>query len=192
LTGRYDEAQVANERASRSSRSRATRAGSRRFGSGSASNTLTLGNVALAREQLEESLALHRKLGSPRGEAESDRRARLCRPARRDFARALALFEESEKKCAAIGFTWWEASMASQRADCEFELGRVEEAERKGRRGLELSRQIGDRQSMVYTVGFLARNAAGRGDITRAGRLWGALEAEENVPGRSVGGRRRP
>ena len=179
LTGRYDEAQVANDESLALFQIEGDEAGVAEIRLRIGINTLTLGDVALAREQLEESLALHRELGSPRGEAEAIGALGYVAQHAGDFERALALFEESEEKCAAIGFTWWEASMASNGADCEFELGRLEEAERKGRRGLELSKQIGDRQSMVYIVGFLARNAAVRGDVTRAGRLWGALEAEE-------------
>jgi hypothetical protein len=38
---------------------------------------------------------------------------------------------------------------------------------------------MGDRRHIVQGLGFLARLAIGRGDRERAGRLWGAMEAEE-------------
>jgi len=73
--------------------------------------------------------------------------------------------------------------MVAYGADCEFELGRIEESERRDRRALELGQQIDDRQSLIYTLAHMARNAAFRGDADRAGRLWGALEAEaERAP----------
>jgi hypothetical protein len=73
--------------------------------------------------------------------------------------------------------------MVGYGADCEFELGRIDEAERRDRRALELARQIDDRQALIFTLAHIARNAAVRGDASRAGRLWGALEAEaERAP----------
>jgi hypothetical protein len=84
---------------------------------------------------------------------------------------------------AQVGFTWWELSMVAYAADCEFELGRIDESERRDLRALELGREIDDRQSLIYSLAHLARNAAVRGDARRAGRLWGALEAEaERAP----------
>ena len=78
------------------------------------------------------------------------------------------------------------ASLSARRqaaADCELELGRIAKAEQKGRRALELARQIGDRQATIYGLAHLARTAAAGGDVTRAGRLWAALEAEvERAP----------
>jgi predicted ATPase len=179
LTGRYEEAQRANEESLALFQAEGDEAGIAELLLRIGINTHTLGDGLLAQKQLEESLALHRKRGSPRGEAEAIGALGYVAHGAGDFERALALFEESEEKCAAIGFTWWEASVVSNAADCEFELGRIEEAELRARRGMALSRQIGDRQLMVYLLGFLARNAAVRGDVTRAGRLWGALEAEE-------------
>jgi hypothetical protein len=43
--------------------------------------------------------------------------------------------------------------------------------------------EIQDRQSLIYSLAHVARNAAVCGDARRAGRLWGALEAEaERAP----------
>jgi hypothetical protein len=84
---------------------------------------------------------------------------------------------------AEVGFTWWELSMVGYGADCEFELGRIDASEKKNRRALELARQIDDRQALIYTLAHIARDAAVRGNAGRAGRLWGALEAEaERAP----------
>ena len=142
-----------------------------------------LGERERAQEQLEESLALFRKLGSARGEAEAIGALGYVAHDARDFERALELFSRSEQMAAEVGFTWWELSMVAYGADCEFELGRIDESERKDHRALELARQIDDRQALIFTLAHIARNAAVRGDAGRAGRLWGALEAEaERAP----------
>ena len=44
---------------------------------------------------------------------------------------------------------------------------------------LELAERTGDRQETVFALAYLARIAAEQGDSARAGRLWGAIEAEE-------------
>ena len=142
-----------------------------------------LGDPELAQEQLEESLALFRKLGSARGEAEAIGALGYVAHGVGDFERALGLFGRSEEMAADVGFTWWELSMIAYAGDCEFELGRIDESERTDRRALELARQIDDRQALIYSLAHVARNAAVRGDARRAGRLWGALEAEaERAP----------
>jgi predicted ATPase/class 3 adenylate cyclase len=183
LTGDFEQAQRANEESLALFRAENDEAGIAELLLRIGINTLALGDGHLAQQLLEESLALHRKGGSARGEAEAIGALGYVAHDAGDFERALVLFGESEETCAAIGFTWWEASVVGYAADCEFELGRIEEAEAKSRHALELSRQLGDRQSMIYLLGFLARNAAVRGDVTRAGRLWGALEAEaERAP----------
>jgi predicted ATPase len=146
-------------------------------------NALQLGESERAEELLEESLALFRQLGSTRGEAEAIGALGYVAFGAGDYERALELVVKSEAMAAGLGFTWWEVSMVMYRAECEFELGRLDDAEEDGRRALRLSRQIGDRQSVVFLMAHLARIAAVRGDIPRAGRLWGALETEaERAP----------
>ena len=44
---------------------------------------------------------------------------------------------------------------------------------------LALFSQMGDGAGMVYSLALLAWAAAAVGDSERAGRLWGAIEAEE-------------
>ena len=63
--------------------------------------------------------------------------------------------------------------------ELELAQNRPEEAAARARQALRLSQRIGDRQLSVYVLAFLARAAAENGDVYRAGRLWGAIEAEE-------------
>ena len=132
-----------------------------------------------ARELLEESLELFRRTGSRRGEAESI--GSLGHLAYREgkVERALELYEQSATIVAPLGFTWWQLNMLQAIAECVLELGRIDEAVRRGRESLALAREIGDRQGTVFALALLAWAAAEQHDIRRAGRLWGALEAEE-------------
>jgi hypothetical protein len=85
--------------------------------------------------------------------------------------------------CAEIGFTWWRQNMLANISDCEFQLGRIDESERTCRQSLDLAREIGDRQSMVYGLAHLARASAVKRWPARAGLLWGVVEAEaERAP----------
>ncbi len=60
-----------------------------------------------------------------------------------------------------------------------FELGRLDEALRHSRVVLKLSRTTGERQRTVFALARIAGIAARHKDSPRAGRLWGAIEAEE-------------
>ena len=52
------------------------------------------------------------------------------------------------------------------------------EAGRWAREGLAVSHAIGDRLTVVFLLGLLARVAAEAGRPREAGRLWGAVEGE--------------
>ena len=74
--------------------------------------------------------------------------------------------------------TWWRADLLINLADYAFGLGLLDDVGAASREALGLSRDIGNRQSIVYALSLLAREAASRGLGTRSGRLWGGLEAE--------------
>jgi len=179
LAGKFEQAQRANEKSLSLFRAAEDERGIAELLHRIGINALQLGESERAQQLLEESLALFQRLGSARGEAEAIGALGYVAHAAGDFERALELFSRSEEMSAEVGFTWWELSMVSWGADCEFELGRIDESERRDRRALELGWQIEDRQSLIYSLAHLARNAAVRGDADRAGRLWGAVEAEE-------------
>jgi hypothetical protein len=69
--------------------------------------------------------------------------------------------------------------MVSELADQAFGDGRLDDSERWGRRCLGLAVEIGNRANELWALGHLAAIAAARDDGERAGRLWGATEAEE-------------
>jgi predicted ATPase len=142
-------------------------------------STLQLGDGERAREFLEESLRLFRRVGPARGEAEAIGGLGYVAHSEGDIEGASELFSRSAKMAAGVGFAWWQAGMLLALVECLVELGRIDEAEAAAREELALARAIADRQSMVFGLVQIAWISAVRGDVSRAGRLWGAVEAEE-------------
>jgi predicted ATPase/DNA-binding SARP family transcriptional activator len=79
---------------------------------------------------------------------------------------------------AAAGDDWWEIDAQLTVAERALDLGRLDDAGPAARAALRLAVRIVDRQSAVWALALLAREAAARGLGHRAGRIWGGLEAE--------------
>jgi ATP/maltotriose-dependent transcriptional regulator MalT len=133
-----------------------------------------------ARRLLEDSLAICRRLPNPKLEADVVRTLGWVEQGSGNRERALELLELGARLCGEIGYVWIQASALLSAADLLRELGWPEVAEERARDGLALSWQVVDRRLTVYAIAFLARLAVERGDVERAGRLWGAIEAEES------------
>ena len=144
-----------------------------------------LGVVALvlgkgdARGLLEESLEIFKRTGSRRGEGEAIGSLGHVEHVEGNFEVALARLEESAAIVAPFGFTWWQMNMYASIAECALELGRVSEAMDRAREALAIAGELGERQGIVYCLALLSWGAAANGDPVHAGRLWGAIEAEE-------------
>jgi len=132
-----------------------------------------------ARGLMEESLRLHRELGSLRGESEAIGGLGYVALTEEDFAHAAELFAQSAAMAREVGFTWWEIGMLAALSEALIGLDRIDEAEVAVRRHLGLARGIDDRQSSVVALVLTAWIARLRGDDERAGLFWGAVEAEE-------------
>ena len=76
------------------------------------------------------------------------------------------------------GDDWWVIDILQRLADGALDLGRLDEGGTAAREALSLAPGIADRQTTVFTLSLLAREAAARGFGRRAGRIWGGLEAE--------------
>jgi len=94
--------------------------------------------------------------------------------------RALELWEEAAVRCKEVGSIWIEAHAVMDVADVAEELGRTELAWQRAREGIELGRQCDDRQVILFALTLVARLAGSGGKQEQAGRLWGAIEAEES------------
>lgn len=91
---------------------------------------------------------------------------------------ALELMDRSARLAREIDFLWWEESARATGAEIALTLGDVEDARDRATSAVALAHSIGHRQGIVFGLGLLARVAADAGEADRAGRLWGAVDAE--------------
>jgi tetratricopeptide (TPR) repeat protein len=141
-------------------------------------STMYVGELADARRLLSESLELHRRVGSVRGEVEVLGGLAYLADREGDYEGARKLFERGIPMAEEIDFTWWQVNLLLGHAEALIQLERPEEAVASARLALTLARELGDRQSSLYSVAVVAWSTALGGDGERAGLLWGAVEAE--------------
>ena len=138
-----------------------------------------LGDLQRGRSLIEESLARYRALGFRVGEAAALGGLGRVEYREGNVERGLELVERSAKLCREVGFTFFEAKMLDVLASCAVELGRLDDAVRHSCSVLVLARRTGERQRTVFALARIASIAVARRNLTRAGRLWGGIEAEE-------------
>jgi tetratricopeptide (TPR) repeat protein len=93
----------------------------------------------------------------------------------RDWERARELYLRSIDIATECGFTLWELWTLTSLLEVDLERNAPDDAERSGRRALEVSRRLRDREYGAYILAGLARAALQRGASERAGILWGAV-----------------
>jgi tetratricopeptide (TPR) repeat protein len=138
-----------------------------------------------ARRLAEQSLAGHRESGFVKGELQplgllGHLEWEDGRP-----DRALELTQESVRLAHEIGFRWWEAGNLGTLAHYALKLGRFADGDRWAHEALSVAWGIGDRMRTFLALARVATAAAAAGQWERAGRIWGATEAEaerEGVP----------
>ena len=146
-----------------------------------AANMVNRGETTVAWPLLEESLRESRDLGNRVGECQA--LGYLMRQACEEDDLALALEYSLESAAIAheVGWTWWETSQLLSASSLERERGNFAAAQDHATSSLDLALMLGDRQTIVFSAAELAIIAAERKDSTRAGLLWGAVEAEASV-----------
>jgi len=144
-----------------------------------ATTALSAGDWANARIILEENLARARALGSSYLEGEALGVLGLVEDHDGNVEKGFEFLSRSLELARAVGFRWREAIDLGNLAEISLKLDRAADAEAYGRAALELSLRMDDRLSTVSSLATLALVARARGDATRAGRIWGAIEAEE-------------
>ena len=142
-------------------------------------SALNLGEPARARAPLEESLEIFRRHGFRKGEATTICGLGYLARRQGDADQAVTLLEQGAAMAAQVGHSWLEATTLANLAELALAQNRLDEAATRARQTLRLSRRIGDGQLSVYALAYLACVAAEDGDAHWAGRLWGAVEAEE-------------
>jgi predicted ATPase len=137
------------------------------------------GDMQRCGAMLEENLVRARALGSRYLESEALSVLGIVAQHSGDAEKALALMSESLAITRALGFRWCEALDSANLAQMALDVGRLDDAEAHGREALVLAGEMNDRAVKIDSLGALALVAHARGDEERAGRLWGAIEAEE-------------
>jgi predicted ATPase/DNA-binding SARP family transcriptional activator len=80
---------------------------------------------------------------------------------------------------------WWLTSLHIELADRGLEFDRLDVVGASAREALRLARKLLDRKATIWALSMLARAASRNGGHERAGRIWGALEAEGERGGRA-------
>ena len=100
-----------------------------------------------------------------------------------DVERATALTRQSAEMAHAAGWTWWESGQLHALLMLALERGDLDEAEQQGCAALVMEREQENRLWALYSIAGLAQVAHARGELERAGVLWGAAEREaERLP----------
>jgi predicted ATPase len=137
------------------------------------------GDLDLARALCDEALEIHRRLGFKKAEARVLATLGFIESQRGRWQEALDLVDRSARLAHEIGSRWWEAGSLVNGAQYALRLGRVQDARSRCCKSLSIARAIGDRRGMVWALAVLAWVEAESGRPEQAGRLWGAIEAEE-------------
>ena len=143
-------------------------------------------DLAKARELVEESHAIHERYDDAWGLAQTVGTLGAIERDAGNWARAYALIADSADRAEAVGVLWWQAGMLVELAALSLEADRLEDAEAKARESLEIANPMRDYGGRVFGVGVLACVAAERAELSKAGRLWGAIE--EHQVGAPLGG----
>ena len=137
------------------------------------------GETAQVRALTEEGLRLHEKLGFRKGESVGLGWLGMLELREGNDERGFELIEQGILLAAETGFTFWQARLLTELSGLLLERGLYSASEERAREALALGARIADRQGTVTALAQLAGVAAEAGKTGRAGKLWGAIEAEE-------------
>ena len=91
---------------------------------------------------------------------------------------AVELAKQSAEEASRLGWTWWVSHQYVYLARLAVRRGDIDTAEREGRAALEITRVDENRPRSAGALAALAQAAHARGELERAGLLWGCAEAE--------------
>ncbi len=150
--------------------------------------TMGLGDETRAEAVLTECLALFRRFGEkPRTAAVLKNLAYLARR-RGDRARSSALLGEADALAREAGFDWGRAEVQVAAAEAALDEGDWARATALFQDGLALYHEQGDTIGMAVAIGGLATIAWQGGEREAAARLFGAVDAVQEVAGtRAIG-----
>jgi len=136
-------------------------------------------DLAGGRSAGEEALTICRRYGSQWGEAQALYVLADVAFEEGRHDEAFELMQQSAALAADVGFVWWQVGALDHLAEFALRQKRLADASRFITTGLRLAVGIGDRQSTVWFLSHTAWLSALGKQRERAGRMWGAIEAEE-------------
>jgi predicted ATPase/class 3 adenylate cyclase len=143
-------------------------------------SAMVRGDLLQARDLVESSHAIHSRSDDwwrkTWGHAQTAGTLGAIARDKGDEARAFELLRESADLAHAAGVVWWQGGALAELAALSLREGRVDDAETLAHQSLSVAVEVGDVSGRVFGVGLLACVAAERGELERAGRLWGAIE----------------
>jgi predicted ATPase len=137
------------------------------------------GDAAAYGPMLAESLRTFRELGYRGAEAEVLGALAGIPYAQGDVQRAIDLTLESARVALQDGWRFWAGMQLNGAATLELERGNLDAVQDHARAALDLDLQIDANRGALACAAKLALVAAERGQAERAGRLWGAIESEQ-------------
>jgi predicted ATPase/DNA-binding SARP family transcriptional activator len=140
---------------------------------------LRAGDPAAAKRLASQSIKRHRSIGFVRGAALGIGISGLIERADGNVDSALELLDESLRLANETGYAWWSSQMLFAAADILYDEGSLQEARARLVESLPLLLQIDDRYGAMKTLALFAKVELADGRSERAGKLWGAVQAEE-------------
>ena len=135
------------------------------------------GDVTRARDLAEDCLDTARRYEMPRLEAEALSALGSVARAGGKLDEAWELFRRSTDAAYACGFRWFAANSQLDLVELGLELSRLDEVEAAAKDALGVARSIEDRRLTGWLLTGLALVEQRRGNLERAGRMWGAVTA---------------
>jgi predicted ATPase/class 3 adenylate cyclase len=91
---------------------------------------------------------------------------------------AVELSQRSAERANELGWTWWVSGQRVYLSRLALRRGDIDSAEREGRAALEIAKAHENRPRSMGALSALAQAALARGEVERAGLLWGCAESE--------------
>jgi len=179
LTGETDEARQLYERSLRECRSLGDDIGTGILEHRLAVERLRDGDLLGARRMTSRSIRRHEAAGFRKGAALGTGILGHAERAAGQVDRALDLLNESLRMANETGYAWWSCQMILAVANLLLDQGQVEEARARLIESIPLLRQTEDRYTAMEALALLASIEATANQLERAGRHWGAVQAEE-------------
>ena len=131
---------------------------------------------------MADALAEFRRLGNRIGEAQAVGYQGYIASRGSDLATAADRFETGLAIAREVDWPWWAQYMVANLAEVTRRLGRLDEADRYGRDALRMADDARrpDVDGVLRSRGRLGRGAL-EAHVTTAARIWGAIEAEEEL-----------